>query len=133
VQTRSITAFKFARLWPPSVSPNSVDHGLQVHLQTHTITASKVARSRHPGSHDHGLEAHPHTRSMTISECISKFTRSWRQSASPNQLDYQPRVHLQTRSITASVCTSVFNRSSFSGAPRIALMHHLQPVQIYRV
>jgi len=48
-----LTASKYssniARSWPPSASPNSLDHGLQVHLQTRSITAS---------------------------ECISEFTRS---------------------------------------------------------
>ena len=32
LQTRSITASKFARAWPPSASPNSLAHSLQVHL-----------------------------------------------------------------------------------------------------
>jgi len=41
IQTRSITASKFARSQPPSASPNSLDYGLQVHLSTRSITASK--------------------------------------------------------------------------------------------
>jgi len=41
--------------WPPSASPNSLDHGLQVHIQTRSITASK---------------------------CLSEFTRSPSPSAS---------------------------------------------------
>jgi len=65
LQTRRITAFKFAISWtpsaylqtgsiagskcisklarsrPPSASPNSLDHGLKVHLSTGSITASK--------------------------------------------------------------------------------------------
>jgi len=65
-QTRSITASKFARSWPPKciskparsrppiVSPNSLDCGLQVHLQTRSITASKciseVTRSSFSGA-----------------------------------------------------------------------------------
>jgi len=36
-----ITASKFARSQPPSVSLNSHDYGLQLHLQTRSITASK--------------------------------------------------------------------------------------------
>ena len=30
--TRSITAYKFTSSWPPSASPNSLDHGLGVYL-----------------------------------------------------------------------------------------------------
>jgi len=74
LQTRSITACKFARSWPTSSSPNSLAQGLQVYLQT---------------------------RSITISECISKFTRSRPPSVSPNTLGYLLQVHLQTRSIMA--------------------------------
>jgi len=161
VQTRSITVSKciskLARSRPPSASPNSLDHGLQVHLQTRSIAASKciskLARLQPPSSHDHGLQVH-----------ISKLARSWPPSASPNSLDHglqvylrtrsitafkcittlarlRPpsshdhglQVHLQTRSITASEGISEFTRWSFSGAPRIALKHRLQPVQIYRV
>jgi hypothetical protein len=57
LQTRSITASKFARSRPPSASPNSLDYGLQVR----TITAFQV---------------HLQTCSTTAAECISKFTRS---------------------------------------------------------
>ena len=32
IQTRSITACKFAQSWPPGASPNSLDHDLAVHL-----------------------------------------------------------------------------------------------------
>ena len=84
LQTRSIAASKFARSWPLSASPNSLDYGLQVRLQT---------------------------RSITIPECISKFTRSWPPSVSPNTLDYHLQVHLQTHSITASKCISILARS----------------------
>ena len=51
---------------------------------------------------------HLHTRSITISQCISKFTRSWPPGVSPNTLDYHLQVHLQTRTIT----DSKFARSS---------------------
>ena len=126
-----------ARSWPPSASPISLDHGLQVHLQTRSITASKcisnLARLRPAILHKHGLQVHLQTRSMTISECISKFTRSLPPSVSPNMLHYRHQVDLQTRLITASEYISEFPRSSSSGAPQIALKHHLQPVQIYRV
>jgi len=62
--------------WPPPSGPSiSLNHGLQVHLQTHSITASK---------------------------CIYKLARLQPPSASPNSLDQSHQVHLQTCSITPS-------------------------------
>jgi len=130
VQSRSITASKCISRLARLRAPRSHDHCLQVHI-------SKLARSRppsvSPNSLDYGLQVHLQTRSITISECISKFTRSRPPSVSPNTLDYRLQVHLQIRSITALEYISEFTRSSFTGAPRIALKHRLQPVQIYRV
>jgi len=122
---------------PPSASLISLDHGLQVHRQSRSITASKGI-SKLTGlwpaiSHEHGLQVHLQTRLITILECIFKFTPSLPPSESPRMLDYRLQVHLQTHSITASEYISEFTRSSFSGAPQIALKHRLQPVQIYRV
>jgi len=153
VQSCSITASKciskLARLGPPS----SHNQGLQVHisklarswppvhLQTRSSTASncisKLARLRPPSASpnllDHGLQVHHQTRSIMVSNCISKLARSRPPIVSPNTLDYCLQVHLETCSITASECISEFTRSSFSGAPRIALKHRLQPIQIYCV
>jgi hypothetical protein len=141
LQTSSIAASKciskVARSRPPIASPILLDRGLQVHLQTRSSTASKciskLARLQHPSSRDHGLQVHLHTRLITASKCISKLARSRPSSVSLNSPDYGLQAHLQTRSITASECIYEFTRSSFSGAPRIALKHRLQPVQIYRV
>jgi len=138
---RPSTASKYssnrARSRPPSASPITLHHGLQVHLETRSITASncisQLARLRPASSDKHGLQVHLQTRSIAISECISKFTRSLPRSVSPNMLDYCLQVHLQTRSVTASEYISEFTRMSFLGAPEIALKHRLQPVQIYRV
>jgi len=132
---------------PPNASPNSLDRGFQMHLwvqldigrqvhfQTCLITVSmsisEFTQSRSPSaspnSFDNGLQVHIKTRSITASKWISKLAQSWPQ----NSLDYRLQVHLHTPSITASECISGFTRSSFSGAPRIALNHRLQPVQIY--
>ena len=107
---------------PSSVSPDWSDYGLQVR----TIMASKciaeLARSLPESSHDRGLQVH-----------ISKLARSWPASVFPNMLDYRLQVHLYSRSFTALEYISEFTPSSFSGAPRIALKPHPQPVQIYRV
>jgi len=91
-----------SRSQPPSASPNSLNHGLQVHLwvqldlglqvhlETHTITASKCI----PELLDHGLpvllQPHSITASKCMSEfnfilasqCISKLALSWPPSAS---------------------------------------------------
>jgi len=68
-----------------------------------------------------------------VSKCISNFTRLRPPCVSPNKLDYHLQAHLHTRTITVSECISVFTLSSCSGAPRFALKHRLQAVQIYRV
>ena len=149
LQTRSITAFKcISRLarsrptrshvhglqvhisklvqsWPPSASPNSLDHGLQVYLQTRSITACKFARSwppsASPNSLNLSLHVHIQTRSFTASKCISDFTRSQspgaypqsrRPSESLSSLDLRLHVPLKhARSSTSSTgdggCTEI--------------------------
>ena len=90
--------FNLAQSWPPSASPNSFDHGLQVHLQTRSITGSKQISeftrswppSVSPNLTDHGLQV----RTMMASKCISKLPRSGPPSASPNSLDHGLQVHL---------------------------------------
>jgi len=123
LQTRSITASKFAQSWPPcGIPPNSHNHGSKC--------ISEQARLRHPSLHEDGLQVLLQTSCITISECISKFTRSRPPSVSLNTLDYRLQVHLQAHSIAASEYISEFTRSSFLGAPQIAFKHRLQPVQI---
>jgi len=76
-----------ARSRPPSVSPISLLHGLQVYLETRSITASKCVS---PNSLDHGLQVYLQTRLITA----CKFARAWPPSASPNSLDHDLGVHL---------------------------------------
>jgi len=72
---RPSTASKYssnlARSRPSSASPNSLDHGIQVHLHTPSITASKciskLARLRPTSSHEHDLQVHLQSRSITAS------------------------------------------------------------------
>ena len=113
----------------PSVSPNSLDHSLQEHLQTRSITASKcisqLARSwppsvspdpldyglqvcitmaskcLSPNSLDHGLQVYLQTCSITASKCISKVTRSQPRSESLSSLDCHLQAHLELLSSTA--------------------------------
>jgi len=142
VQTRSITASKLARSRPPSVSPNSLDYGLQVHI-------SKLARSCppsvSPNSLDYSLQVHLHTRLITASKCISKlgrlrplsvlqtcsitaskFARSWPPSASTHSLDHGLQVHLHTGSIMASECISKLARSRPRSVSLSSLDRHVQ-------
>jgi len=112
---------------PPSPPPFSLDHGLQVHLQTCSITGSKcvskLTRFRPPSLHDHGLpvplqtglimaskfvqsqppSAYLQTRMITASKCISKPTRSWPPSVSANSLDWG----LHGGTIKTSKCISI--------------------------
>jgi hypothetical protein len=104
---------------PPSAPPISHDHGLQVHLQTRSVTASECISefppsrppSGSPNSLDYGLLAHLRTRSITASKCISILAWSRPPSGSPNSLDHGLPVHLHPQSITASKCISQFTRS----------------------
>jgi len=66
---------------------------------------SKLAQLGPPSSHDHGLQVHLQTRSITISECITKFTRLRPPMVFPNTLDFHLQVHLQSRLITDSKLT----------------------------
>jgi len=99
LKPRTNTLPKFAQSHHSSASPHSLDRGLQVHLQTRSITASEsisnLARIRPPSSPNHGLQLYLGTCSMTASKCIS------------NSLDYS----LETRSIMALECIPKFTRT----------------------
>jgi len=58
-----MTASKFAWSQPPSASPNPLDYSLQVHI-------FKIARSWPPSSQEHGLQVRLQTRSITASGYI---------------------------------------------------------------
>jgi len=119
-----LTPFKYpsnlTRSWPPSESPNLLNHGLQGHLQTLSITASKciskldrlqpltlhshglcgdyskLARLQPPSSHVHRLHVHLQTRSVTAAKLIPKLSRL-RCSSSHHQ---GLKVNLYVHSIT---------------------------------
>ena len=92
-----------APLRPPSASPNSLFHGLQMHLQTSSIMASNFARlgppTASPTSHNHCLQVHIQIRTITAS------TFAWLRppSASPNSLHYGLQVHLWVHSISKRI------------------------------
>jgi len=132
---------RVTRSRPPNASPNLLDRGLQVHLwvqldlglqvhlQTRSITASKCISeftwsrppSASPNSLDHGLQVHLQTRMTTASKCISKLT----QLRPPNSLDHGLQVHLQIHSITASKCISKYARLPPPSASPNSLDHGL--------
>jgi len=92
------TAYKYssnlARSWPRSVSPNTLNFSIEVHLWVHTISAFK---------------------------CISKLAQSRPPSASLSRLNLCLQVHLQTRSITVSKYIFTARRRVFSdtGATKV--------------
>jgi len=102
------TATKYSNLawsWPPSASPNLLNHGLQVYL-SYTIAASKclskLDQSRPPSA----------CLSYTISDSksISKLGRSRPPSSPPNWLDHGLQVHLWvTRSRVPNASPSSFD------------------------
>jgi len=124
--TASKYSSNLARSRPPSVSLKSLDHGLQVYLQTGSITACKFGRSRppsaSPNSLDHGLQVYLQTRSMIASKCISKFDRLRPRSS----LDPGLQVDLQILSITASKCISKLARSRPRSVSLSSVDRHFQ-------
>jgi len=89
-----LTASKYSsdlvRSWPPSVSPNSEDYGLQVCTITASKCISKLAPSRlqsaSPNSLKHILQVYLYSHSITASKCISKLARSQPPSVCPNSI-----------------------------------------------
>jgi len=117
LQTRSIAASKYISnitpLRPPSASPNSLDRSLRVRM----IRAFKCIS---PNSLYHGLQLHLQTCLITASKCSSKLAWLPPWNVSPNSFNYGLLVQDKTCSITASEGISVLPSSSSSGACRIA-------------
>jgi hypothetical protein len=155
LETCSIMDSKFAQSWHPKcisthvqlrpqrshdcgllrAPPSLLNHSLEVS----TIRASKCIAQltlawRHSSSLstvDNSLKP-PSTIAYNLplsllSTWISKVHQSQLLSLHHHGL----QVNLHTRSITASEGSSEFPRTSSRSLPRIALMHHLQPVHIY--
>jgi len=127
-QSDSIMASEFisklARSRPPSASPHLLDHGLQVHLQTCSITAAKwisilaplwppirtimASKFTSPNLLNHSLQVvSPNLLDYgfqigTImgSKWVSKLARSWPGSVTLSSLDRQFLVHLELLSST---------------------------------
>jgi len=93
--------------WPPSASPNSLDHCLQFYHQTGSIISSMFARSwpwsTSPNSIDYGLPV----RMIVACKCISKLARL----QSPSSHERGLQMHLQTQSIRNPEWISKFTRS----------------------
>jgi len=80
-----------SQLWFPSASLSPRDLGLQVHLQTRSITASRCISEF---TRSLGLQAHLQTHLIVAVKRISEFTRSQSQSASSNMFDHSLHLHL---------------------------------------
>jgi len=131
---RPLTASKYwsnlARSWPPNVSPNWLDHSLQVHNQrcSHTISEciSKFTLSRPPSLSphllNHTLQLYRQTRTITVSQ----FAQSQPPSASPQLLDHGLHVYIQTRSIIPSKWDSKLAQFQPSSSYHCGLQVHLQ-------
>jgi len=151
LQVYTIMAFKciskLAQSPPPSASPNSIEHGLQVHLlsspdlglqvhlQTRSITASKcistLLRLRPASLHDHGLQVHLQTRSIPASKCISEFIRSPSPSASqPCSFKY---IFKERRRLYGDTGVTEVDRvtGSIYSADPVVDRHHLISITSY--
>jgi len=127
--TASKYSTKLAQLRPLSAFPNSVNHSLQVNLQTRSITASKcisnLGRLRPPSSHHRGLQVYLKIRSITSSKCIPKLAPLWL----PSSLDHGLQVSLQTRSITAS--TVYLQTRSITASKFISNLARSRPPSVF--
>jgi len=90
--------YTFPQLWVNQ----SIGAQLPWHLPPELPPPDWLPRNTPPISLDHALQVLLQTRSMKISECITQFTQSRPPSVSPNSLDHTLQVYLQNRSITAS-------------------------------
>jgi len=99
-------AFTIAQSQPPSALPNSLDHGLEVHLGTYSILPftciSKPAWLWPPCLQDYGLLVHLQSHSIMDSRCISKL--AWYHPPWVSGIIHCcfPQVHM----ITVSKCIS---------------------------
>jgi hypothetical protein len=109
--TASMYTTNHDRSWPPSASPNSLYHGIQVCMIMAFKWISQLAQSWLQSSQDYDLEVHLQTCTIMASKCISKLARLRPPSASLSSIDLQ--MHLQTPLITASMCVSKFTPSQF--------------------
>jgi hypothetical protein len=130
---------------PPHTPPITYDHGLQVHLQTCSIAASKCISELHALGVQIHLQTHSIMASNCISEfnlilaskCISEFIRTWPPSSSRSSTCFRPpseylsslnyglQVHLWVHSIVASKYISLFTRSWPPSASLSSLNHRL--------
>ena len=91
----------------PNASPNSLNHGLQVHLS--------VIRSRppnpSPNTLHHSLQGHLQTRSITASKCISEFNLILASKYISKLAPSWPPSAFLTYKISASKCIFKLARS----------------------
>jgi len=94
--TTSKFSFNVAQSRPPRASSKSSNHGLQLHLWTHSIRACKFERSWLPSAFRNLLYSGLQVRMIMASMCISKHAWSRLLSATPNSRDRSLKVYLST-------------------------------------
>jgi hypothetical protein len=88
---------------PASASPHSLDHDLQVYLQSSSFVVSKCISQlaayqltiAGPSSFNHCIQVHVQTRSIAASKSICTLCRSRPQNVSLGSLDHQFQAQLQ--------------------------------------
>jgi len=101
-------------LWPRCAFLHSVDHGLQVRLQSRVIIGSdcitKLVWLLPPNVPPIPLDCSLQVHMITASMCISNLNREWAPSAWPNLSDRRLHLHLPTDTIEAYKCISKFTQ-----------------------
>jgi hypothetical protein len=126
--------------WPPPTTPPiSIDHDIQVHMQTCPITVSMIVRtyppSTYPHSYDYGLPVHLKRYLILASQGVDEFAQSrppsvslsssqfWPPSSSPNSLDHGLQVHLYIHSIAVRRCSADY--ALVPSAARLIVCKHI--------
>jgi len=114
---------KLAWSWPPSASPDSLNHHLHMFLQTPLITACKFVRSSPPSASPKWLYYSVQVRMIIASECVSPHSLNI--ALKVRTIMASASAYLHTRSIMASKCISKLARLPPWSASPISLHHHL--------
>jgi hypothetical protein len=127
----SSTAFTYssnlAGSYPPTVSSNSFDCSLQLHMIMATNCISKLtcckSWSASLSSLNHCLQLNLPIRSITASKCISTLAQSWPRCVSLSSPDGDFQVHLKLLSSTACI------QSRYTVCRWLAISRHI-PMRI---
>lgn len=99
-------------------SPCSIDYGLPVFMIMNSKCIHKLTHLQPPSSHDYGLQVYLQSRSITTSSCISEFIQSWPPSASLRSLRHclhqsvSPTLVDHSLQVLLNVHSSILSRYS---------------------